>query len=644
MKYLVLLIYTILFVPNLEAQPQKIINKIYESMDTLNTQQSIHAHIDIATQFLFFPNSYDSTEWHALKALEMSEQTDNTLGKQRAHYYLGTVAWNRDEDYPEALKHFKLTKSYISEIGNTDKLGTIDNAIGLVYLLMGDYENAISTLQIAYQEAINEKDYALLSNICTNIANIHSRMSDSEKSIASYKEAVQLLYKDNSKERDYHLVTCSLNLSEAYRSTEKLDSAEWAADIARRVLDTLDYERGRNRLLVIELNLLDIQKKYDELFKLAKSNLLKMEQVGGYDRSIYATILYYYTSGLIRQKKSNKAKYYINELKSLLPNLNPGHKKDVLSRIYLLNKELGHYEEALSYFEEFKVLSDTLFNEEKNNRILQLESLYELEKKEKLITQKEKDNLKLVKKNSKLISIILGLLLLLTLYYFIISKKRQNEKEEVNRIEQKLLSLQMNPHFIFNAISSIQNFLFDEGDSKKAITYLATFANLMRQMLENSRERFIPLEDEILFLNNYLKLQKLRFANKFDYEINIDSDIDISAVGIPPLLMQPFIENTIEHGKIYLVKGGLVSVNINKDAENLKITILDNGIGMDDKNKSDGLSKTLVIKKKSLSISITNKRLDLLSKLLKKSYNLKIAPNQDGRGVIVNLHLPTISI
>ncbi len=199
----------------------------------------------------------------------------------------------------------------------------------------------------------------------------------------------------------------------------------------------------------------------------------------------------------------------------------------------------------------------------------------------------------------------------------------------------------MNPHFIFNAISSIQNYLFDEGDSKKAIQHLSTFATLMRQMLENSRERFIPLEEEIEFLQNYLNLQKLRFDEKFSYKINISDDINSGTLSIPPLLTQPFIENAIDHGKIYLAKNGLLKINIFKHKGDLVIQIVDNGVGIDNKNAND---QPLVIKKKSLSIAITNERLRLLSKLMKNKFHLEIKPNETGQGTTVNLNVPTISL
>jgi ligand-binding sensor domain-containing protein len=162
-------------------------------------------------------------------------------------------------------------------------------------------------------------------------------------------------------------------------------------------------------------------------------------------------------------------------------------------------------------------------------------------------------------------------------------RMRQNEKEQLaqrmSELEQKALRAQMNPHFIFNCLNSIQQYIFDQ-DIIAANKYITGFARLIRATLNNSTLAFIPLADEIDFLSAYLSLEKLRFKEKMDYSIRADPSIDTSAFSIPPMLVQPFVENSMRHGLRHKTDGkGYIQVSMEQTADGLTITIEDNGIG-----------------------------------------------------------------
>jgi LytS/YehU family sensor histidine kinase len=139
----------------------------------------------------------------------------------------------------------------------------------------------------------------------------------------------------------------------------------------------------------------------------------------------------------------------------------------------------------------------------------------------------------------------------------------------------------MNPHFIFNVLSSIQNLV--KKDAKAASKFITKFSRLLRTVLENSRQNFVPLEDEIEVLKNYLDLQKLRFPDLFDYQIEMDDALEGRMIAIPPMLIQPFVENAIEHGFKGIERQGLIEIRLtnNKSASDnyINCCIVDNGIG-----------------------------------------------------------------
>mgnify|MGYP002653686925 FL=1 len=170
----------------------------------------------------------------------------------------------------------------------------------------------------------------------------------------------------------------------------------------------------------------------------------------------------------------------------------------------------------------------------------------------------------------------------------------------------------MNPHFIFNALSSIQNYIL-QSDTKESVKYLAKFGKLMRQILEHSREEFITIEEEVDMLTNYLQIQQLRFGGAFDYQIKVSEELDQSAVKIPPLFAQPLVENAIEHG-LAGIEDGLVTISFSKTDDGVSLQVADNGRGMNVESKS-------ISEHKSLASVITRERLDILSSQFRSKFS-----------------------
>jgi len=198
-------------------------------------------------------------------------------------------------------------------------------------------------------------------------------------------------------------------------------------------------------------------------------------------------------------------------------------------------------------------------------------------------------------------------------------KKYKAEKENI-QLEQKLLRSQMNPHFIFNALFSIQNFLYAQKNTE-ADHYLTKFSRLLRLTLENSRETFITVENEMQTIRNYLDLQKLRFDDKFNYTIYVAPNINKEKVLIPPMLAQPFIENAIEHGFYEKGKNYELTISITLEDKNIIYTIEDNGIGIEQSKK---MNSTYKKGHKSLGMQITNERLQNLKKITKQNIKIQV--------------------
>ena len=208
--------------------------------------------------------------------------------------------------------------------------------------------------------------------------------------------------------------------------------------------------------------------------------------------------------------------------------------------------------------------------------------------------------------------------------------RSQYEKKLAN-VEMSALLAQMNPHFLFNSLNSIDSYII-RNESHKASEYLNNFARLMRLILQNSRSNYISLKDELETLDLYLQMESLRFANRFDYEIKVSPGVDSAAILIPPMLIQPYVENAIWHGLMHKNEGGQgkVELMISKNENNLFCVIQDNGIG---REKAETIrTQHPGNRKRSMGMQITKDRMEMINKLYRTNTSMQIIDLHDERG------------
>lgn len=308
-----------------------------------------------------------------------------------------------------------------------------------------------------------------------------------------------------------------------------------------------------------------------------------------------------------------------------------------LNRLLKNMVKLGNFELAYNYHVQYKEIIDSARFLQKQDELLELETKYQTERiqQENKLLAKEKDLEKLrANRNQQLFyASIFALVLILIISFLLTRQYKTNAALLTNKLKHRLLRNQMSPHFIFNSLVAIQNFVYKKAPIQ-AGEYLASFAQLIRAILENSTEEYISLEKEVQWLDNYLKLQLLRFDNSFDYSIDIDENIDIDNTLIPPMLTQPFIENALEHGLSQLDYRGNVAVKINLSDDILHINVRDNGIGLEASNRAKTDKKHT-----SLALKITKERLHFLNKKRGKNifFNIK---SLESKGTLVSFSLP----
>ncbi|MBT8308536.1 MAG: histidine kinase, partial [Maribacter sp.] len=324
--------------------------------------------------------------------------------------------------------------------------------------------------------------------------------------------------------------------------------------------------------------------------------------------------------------------------------------KDATRKLSEVYEYRGEFDKALETYQAYVAVVDTLyirkeqeisraarFNREiaaKQSRIAGLEQERELSqsKYDLAITGQQLEEESNKRKNWVIYSLILGMFLTgLAAFFFYRSNRQQKLANDL--LALKSLRSQMNPHFIFNALNSVNNYIA-KSDERSANRYLSDFSTLMRAVLENSEEDFIPLSKELELLELYVKLEHSRFPEKFDYRINIDKSIDIDSFQIPPMLLQPYIENAIWHGLRYKEEKGNLDVNLEYvDKNSIRIIIEDDGIG---RKKSAKLKTQNQKKQKSKGMGNIRKRIAILNDMYKDKVDVHITDlTTDGKGTRV---------
>ena len=229
---------------------------------------------------------------------------------------------------------------------------------------------------------------------------------------------------------------------------------------------------------------------------------------------------------------------------------------------------------------------------------------------------------------------IAGLLAAIAVGFFL-RQQSLKHKQRILETEQRLNRARMNPHFFFNALASLQSFALRENDGKALASNLSKFSHIMRETLESTYKEYVTIEQEIEFLNEYLEVQKIRFPQTFSYEVNADSNLDIDELQIPAMIIQPFVENSIEHGFVGVDYPGKVTVNFTSENKELLIQITDNGKGLSTtaKENNEHISR---------ASQIIKDRIYLLNIKLKTKAGFSIDNNSTGNGVFVKIHLPLL--
>ena len=582
-----------------QAKNQKVISQVYSI---------IGYYYELKSDYTISLSYYRS-------ALAIRETLGDKHGIAKSLDNIGNI-YQQMSKYEDALKNYSRSLGIYMQINDARGLSEVNNNIGIIYFYLTNYPKAIQYFQrsLILKEAL--KDRKAMTTTLNNIAGIYEVMGDFPEALDYYRKTLKLQEEKGFKPG---IAMASANIGTVFADMKKYPES---LGYYKKALALFREKGNKSSIATTLANLgqvyVDMGRESDALSAYLEA-LSQQEKIGDLEEAS-ATLrrigdLY---SG---RGEYSKAAGYLERSLGISEKLNLGKEiMETSSSLAEVFHHLGQDHSAYEYIRKSNAIKDSLFNAEKHRQVNELQAKYESGQKDneiRLLTkEKEIHSLNIARQRYFIYSLVL-LLVIITMTGFLLyyrQRIRQQRQHEAllrrnKDIEERLLLSQMNPHFIFNVLNSIRTEL-QTGNADKASDLLIMFSRLMRTNLENSRQSHIPLADEIDSLRNYLELEKQRSEGKFDYIIDLSADIALETLFLPPLLIQPLLENAIKHGMRNRKEKGLISLRINKEANHLIILVEDNGIGREEAGK---LQKEEDVQKRSLGSRLIRERMELFN-------------------------------
>jgi tetratricopeptide (TPR) repeat protein len=635
------------------------------------------ASLALGMAYLAKYNPGDSARYYNEKAFDIYHEIFDVSGMARACYGLAYV-YSFESDITNSEKYSRLSLEYFEKAA--DHRGIINSLNVLAYLarLQQDLDKARGYIERAIATAREVRDTLPLADATNNLGNIYKEMALFSQAIDAYFEALRLwelkgdssgmsiaygsiglayFYQENYKKAlEYSLK--HLTLSE--KRNDMWEMAKMCNNIAqiysaRSIYDSALIYHRRSLALNRKINL--ATGEADACFNIASTLLHLGESDSAYWYSKKAIAIasdkvkaippsYYITLGNVeqsmgsyRQASEHAHLAYSTAREKEMP-LAVSDASLLLSNIY---SKTGRPDLAYRFLREHMQLKDSIRNDDFLKQVTRLEIQYDFDKKQKeaeyVQMQEQMEHNQKIKQQGlylKGLALLFIAATLLTMLYL----RQTRLRAGYTRIdlEQRLLRAQMNPHFIFNSLCAVQELILT-GMSQKANVFLTKIARLMRNIIENSQEEFVALDKEIETLKLYMDIQQMRFEKGFEYKINIDQAIDPENISVPPMLAQPCVENSIEHGLMKLKEKGSIGITYSILDNLMVLEIVDNGIGREKATEMASFNR-----KQSISTKLNEKRLEHFRKILKEkhiSYEIiDLAQEGTARGTMVVMRIP----
>ncbi|QHT68798.1 tetratricopeptide repeat protein [Rhodocytophaga rosea] len=549
------------------------------------------------------------------------------------NYYLGMLA-RFDGKYTEALNYLNPIIEYCNTTGNSSLLADCLFQTAVIENELGNYDKSLEISYGAFELFEKERIHFGVARVAMNVGNLFTSMKKWEDAISMYNKSLasftSMKQDINSKMGELRVM---INMGNAYAQMKQYEKARTHYKQALLLSDSIGSTRTAATILSNMGEVLSAEGKYDSALQYHLQALRIREQASQMDK--IALNLLWVGDTYMLLKNYAQAQHYLQKALSVSkefhakPALRDSYKK--LSALYAAQQ---NFQKAFEYQGLFTAMKDSILNEETTRQLSELQTKYEIGEKDKqlaLFAKEKQVQQKEVQRKVLQQKALIGGLLLVTviagLVIYLLRQRMRNQKllmakdqeiketqllHQMSALEMKALRAQMNPHFIFNCMNSINRMILEQ-DTAGASRYLTKLSKLIRLILENSENTSVSLQNELIMLEAYLQLENLRFKGRIGYKISVDEAIDQENTFLPSMVLQPFVENAIWHGLMHKEKEeqGFIHISIKETEDVLRCVIEDNGVG---REIATALKKNSVVHSKSMGLHITEERLRLYNK------------------------------
>jgi tetratricopeptide (TPR) repeat protein len=615
----------------------------------------------------------------ALQALDVISKFNDANAIAAANYLIGTL-YGTSSQFKEALQYHQGYANMQMQLGNWSNVCTGLLAAGNDYAQLNKKDSAVIILDSALKLAKKHQLTFVQNKISLSISTLKAQKNNELEELDKLLE-LKAYYTKNGLQNELGYVLCKIGIAYAQASDEvlkreKLDNASREKLALSYIHEALDFAVQSNNYPLKEeatraISLYyEIQKDYPKAYAAYQKYILLRDSAINESQQVEISKLNLQYN--FKRKEDSLKLIQVNTDAALQQQafLNQTQAQNILlqNNQLLLNKQtLFANQQKITILNKDKELEHLAFL--KTEAELQTEQLQKNEKQQQLNlvtnekmlqtaslkTLSQENELNKLKQRQLLFYSIatLATLLFVGLYFFNSNKAKQAqlklalEKQEAEfqrslvDVSMSALRSQMNPHFIFNCLNSIKSYI-TQNDTVAAANYLTKFSKLIRIALDNSRTQTVTLDAELKSLDLYLLMEGMRFKEKLQYSITVDEEIEKDLIQIPPMLLQPYIENSIWHGLMHKEAGGRIDIHFDlvTNEQTLLITIKDNGVG---RASAAALKSQTESTHKSFGTKVTSERLDMINQIFKTGASVHtedMLENGSVAGTLVTIKIP----
>lgn len=612
------------------------LSKYQKALQTADKKEQVELKIKISQLYFDEIGNIDSMLFFAESAEKQAIEINYSDGKLKAGK-LKVLGWARLGEMPKAEKYIDQLLQEVKKSKDGIVKGDILEMAGFIQYLKDKNDKAIDYYLQAMKWYKAENHIEGLATIYCKIGSVFSIQNqfDECKKYSTLASALLPKLKSPFYKCSVHNSLSGLFLQVGVKYQNYIDSSIWHGQKALELVDQYGYYSKGPQLCISIGSSYSLQLNFEKAIYYCKKSLDYRKYMFNYDYFMtYANMVDCY----INLNRYDLAAIYFDSIE-IHADIDHDlyYKSETAERGYFIYRNLGNTERALKYLETWKATEDTMQNNEKLSRINQLEKKFNKVEDEKKIQKLNLEKETLEKQNELdqlnirllIFSIVISVLLIAVIVFFFRQTVLKNKFREIE-IEQRLNRARINPHFFFNALVSVQELSLNKERQQEVPIYLSRYARIMRMTLESSYNELISVEEELLFLEEYIAIQKLRFPDKFDFQI-IGQE-EVYEYYLPGMILQPFIENSIEHGFKNSMHRGVLKLEFQSNKDSLSIKIQDNGSG----------EKTSSKNYPSRASQIIADRLLLLNKKYRSKAEFKVLENETKVGYTILITLPLL--